>query len=292
MKKLRTYLFLLAIPATLMTSCSDEPINDDGRIYDYERYGLDRPVKSLTVKIYDAECKGSRVVKGDLKSKYSINFNAVGNEKLKKRYTGDGELIGYHEFTYDSNDMLIKKLDYDGNDNLECCTTIEYDGDKLVKQVETYYSEDESGSYENEFVYTHTWDGERLVEQIEEWNGILSAVTEYTSYTKTSHEWTTDDKIFGGEWLCCERFNDSGRLIMYCEDDEVGEVKWNGKNLPVYCKNMTIINNTCPEFSSELLGVSLYMEYEYDEYGNWITQTIYMDEDEDPLLISEREIKY
>lgn len=75
-------------------------------------------------------------------------------------------------------------------------------------------------------------------------------------------------------------------------DKYKGEVKYNDKNLPIYLKGGILSYNTDPGLSSYFDDGEQYMEYEYDDKGNWVRQTVYVGEMKEPYQISERTIVY
>lgn len=71
-----------------------------------------------------------------------------------------------------------------------------------------------------------------------------------------------------------------------------GEIRYNEKNLPVYVKGGDFYYNTGVVLVSMYENNVYYIEYEYDEKGNWIKQIVYEGEMKKPYTISDRTIVY
>lgn len=66
---------------------------------------------------------------------YTAQFNAEGQETSFSRYTPDGKLEGYSDYTYDANGNRSQQLQYSATGNLEYETRFTYDSNKLIQKI-------------------------------------------------------------------------------------------------------------------------------------------------------------
>ena len=66
---------------------------------------------------------------------YTAQFNAEGQETSFSRYTPDGKLEGYSDYTYDANGNRSQQQEYSAAGNLEYETRFTYDGNKLIQEI-------------------------------------------------------------------------------------------------------------------------------------------------------------
>ena len=293
---------------------AEQTNKEDDIVYDYKLYGLDRPVKMVKVRTYEAMSKFGDVVKGELTEGYNVSFNPVGNIELyeeydsygdlvrvskckyndnnllveKANYLGDGELFRLYKREYDKDNNCIKRVIYSGDGALLDYSTYEYEDGNIIRTVnKNYYDEEEHCS-----VYTNKWNGGQLVETVQEYEGEYHSVFKYKRNDKKHYEGVEYDKNGEIKAECSLLLNDLGRLVKESYNDVYREVKWNEKNLPVYLYNMDLYNNTDILYSYGDDIPVYYVEYKYDKMGNWIEQIVYKGEVKKPVSISEREIIY
>ena len=316
MKRVFSYLCPLVFALSIAVSCgtAEQKNKENDVIYDYELYGLNRPVKMVKVRTYEAMSKFGDVVKGELTGGYNMSFNSVGNIEVwedydsygdldyvrkykyndnnllveKASYFRDGELFELYKREYDKNNNWIKQVTYSGDGALLDCFTHEYEDGNLIRTVSKHYYDEE----EHCTVYINKWNGDKLVETVCEYDGEYNSLVKYTHYDKKHYEWVEYDK--NGE-ITAEGsllLNDLGRLVKESYNDVYREVKWNEKNLPVYLYNVNLYNNTniSYPYGDDIPVYSV--EYKYDKIGNWIEQIVYEGEIKKPVSISEREIIY
>ena len=316
MKRVFSYLCPLVFALSIAVSCgtAEQKNKENDVIYDYELYGLNRPVKMVKVRTYEAMSKFGDVVKGELTGGYNMSFNSVGNIEVwedydsygdldyvrkykyndnnllveKASYFRDGELFELYKREYDKNNNWIKQVTYSGDGALLDCFTHEYEDGNLIRTVNKDYYDEE----EHCLVYINKWNGDKLVETVCEYDGEYNSLVKYTHYDKKHYECVEYDK--NGE-ITAEGsllLNDLGRLVKESYNDVYREVKWNEKNLPVYLYNVNLYNNTniSYPYGDDIPVYSV--EYKYDKIDNWIEQIVYEGEIKKPVSISEREIIY
>lgn len=274
-------LIILMGLSALLTSCGNS------WKYHYETYGLDRPVKSIKMNIYEATSKFGDVMKGDLEGVSQVTFNEVGNIETIKRYDGDGDLDGVIKYKYNANNMAIEMSQYDSDGDITIKQTYEYDGDYICSWSTSNRLYNDTPSINTTTIQR---DGEKIIETTSTYNGEHSGSCKYTRYDKKRHEWTVYDKDGNETGQCYEEFDKNGNITKMCTDGVVREVEWKG-NIPVKLKNAEPFG--CTIFWSSNNDESIMLaEYEFDEKGNWITQTIFEGEDKKPIRIIERTINY
>lgn len=274
---------LVAVAALLLASCGSD------RAYDYEYYGLNTPVKSVLVTTYEAESKFGDVVKGDLahNGHYLATFNGVGNLESIASYDDDGDLTSLERFKYNREDRLIELSSFDDDGDIDYQLTYSYEGDQMVAECQKNYW----GDTEEVTQYSHTWRGEQLLETSVTSGGTLVAKIKYSRCDKSGSEWVTyngdgEEVARGSEEL------EDNRIVKRTVDGQSLEVRWNSKKLPVYLRNAHLHNNTMVSWYNNDDECVYYVEYEYDDEGNWIKQIVYEGEIKRPVTISERVITY
>ena len=316
MKRVFSYLCPLVFALSIAVSCgtAEQKNKENDVIYDYELYGLNRPVKMVKVRTYEAMSKFGDVVKGELTEGYNMSFNSVGNIEVWEDYDSYGDLDYVRKYKYNDNNLLVEKASYfrDGElfrlykneydkDN-NCIKTVTYSGDGALLYYSTHEYEDgnlirtvNKDYYDEEehcLVYINKWNGDKLVETVCEYDGEYNSLVKYTHYDKKHYECVEYDK--NGE-ITAEGsllLNDLGRLVKESYNDVYREVKWNEKNLPVYLYNVNLYNNTNISYPYGDDIPVYYVEYKYDKIGNWIEQIVYEGKIKKPVSISEREIIY
>lgn len=277
-------ILLLALCSLIVLSCGND------KTYSYQEYGLNRPVKSIKVTTYEAESKFGEVVKGDLKwnGHYLAEFNSVGNIISLTEYDDDGDLNGVTKYKYNNDDNVIDASEYDEDGKLHYNQSLEYNGSLLSKVTSTLkYSKEE-----NVYVYEITREGETITSETTHHNGELISVVKYSKYDKTGVEWVRYDGDGKETAKGSSLLNKDGKVTKYnLSETEYYEVTWNEKGLPVYLKNAELHNNSYVTYNFHGESV-FYIEYEYDNKGNWIKQTVFEGEMKKPVTISERVIVY
>ena len=82
--------------------------------YDYERYGLNCPVKSVKVTTYKAESKFGDIVKDVLAwdGHYLAKFNTIGNLEEISWFDHEGTLYSVDQYKYNDNNKIVEIGDY------------------------------------------------------------------------------------------------------------------------------------------------------------------------------------
>lgn len=275
----------------LMTLCSLVVLScAKNKRYSYQEYGLDCPVKSIKVTTYEASSKFGEVVKGDLKwnGHYLAEFNSVGNIITLTEYDNDGNLNSVTKCKYNEDDNVTDVSEYDEDGKLEYNQSYEYKGILLVKFTRTFKDTTEE-VYVNEFFR----DGETIIKETTHHNGELRSVVKYNKHDKTGTEWVRYDKDGKEQSRGSSILNEDGKVTRCnLNDKDYYEVTWNEKGLPVYLKNAELYNSSYVSSYNYCDGSIFYIEYEYDNKGNWIKQTLFEGELKKPVTISERVIVY
>ena len=275
----------------LMTLCSFVVLScAKNKTYSYQKYGLDCPVKSIKVTTYEASSKFGEVVKGDLKwnGHYLAEFNSIGNIITLTEYDNDGNLNRVANYKYNEDDNLTNISEYDEDGKLQFNTSFEYKGILLVK-VTTTFKDTTEEVYVNEIFH----DGETIIKESTHHNGELRSVVKYNKNDKTGAEWVCYDKDGNEQSRGSSILNEDGKVTRCnLNDKDYYEVTWNEKGLPIYLKNAELYNSSYVSSYNYCDGSIFYIEYEYDNKGNWIKQTLFEGELKKPVTISERVIVY
>lgn len=258
--------------------------------YDYERYGLNCPVKSVKVTTYKAESKFGDIVKDVLAwdGHYLVKFNTIGNLEEISWFDHEGTLYSVDQYKYNDNNKIVEIASYNYEGALEYRVIYEYVDDKIRSYISTSFW----NNIERKRTFNHKWDGEYIIETDELVNGELESKTKYTNPCKNSREWVEYDKDGKEVLRGYEEYDDCRRIIKRNEGDLHIEVQWNEKNLPTHLKNARLYMNTIISWSDSGNDGEYYVEYEYDKKGNWIKQIVYEGKIKNPQTISERIITY
>lgn len=281
----RNLLLALTI-GILLASCGEE----DKKETTYDIWGLNCPVKSIKVTTYEAKNKFGELTKNGIaeENNYFVAFNTAGKAESVSTFGKEGDLVAMEKYKYDSNGNLTEVSSYGHDGELLCQQLYEYEGTHEVRNINKYLWDDDVDTYE----HTSEWDGEKMVSLTITHNGELESVTKYTKRDKSGNEWVEYDKNGDETGRGSTILDEAGFIKQIKYGEYCGEVERNEKSLPVHTKNARIMRNTMYSFGSAHENEVYYAEYEYDERGNWIKQTIYEGEMKKPVTISEREINY
>lgn len=273
----------MALSSIIILSCGND------KTYSYHEYGLNRPVKSIKVTTYKADSKFGEVVKGDLewKGHYLAEFNSIGNIISLTEYDINGDLDEVSKYKYNEDHNVTDVSEYDEDGKLQYNQSLEYKGILLAKVTSTF-------KYSTEEVYVNEIfrDGEIVIKETAYHNGELISVIKYSKYDKTGAEWVRYDKDGKEQNRGSSILNEDGKITRYnLNDKDYYEVTWNEKGLPVYLKNAELYNSSYVSYDYGDESI-FYIEYEYDNKGNWIKQTVFEGELKIPVNISERVIVY
>lgn len=278
----RSLLLVLSI-GLFLASCGGGGTKNDP-------WGLNCPVKSIKVTTYNAKSKFGEVVKDKIAigNNYIATFNASGDAETISYFDNEGELLSMSKYKYNSDGRLMELSSYDQEGDLDYQHIYEYEGERVIKYVSKYYWDDTTDIYE----VTNEWNGEYLISVKSTRNGELQSVAKYSKWDKSGAEWIeydgNGDEKGRGEIV----YDENGYIKKYNTQTSNVEIERNDKNLPVYIKGARPDSGTGFILSEEYKENTFYIEYEYDERGNWIKQTIYEGEIKMPKTISEREITY
>lgn len=279
----------LAIFAILsMVGCTTAT---DDKTYDYQLYGLNCPVQMVQVKAYKAESKFGDITKGALEwsGHYMVTFNSVGNLDTVKEFDYDGDLYSLERYKYNENGLLVESCTYDEDGDLEHRNDYEYNASgELTKQITTTssYWRDTPTVTTVEFIRNESG----LAEERYTKNNRLLAVLKYHKNDTTGVEFTICDQKSDETTKGYTCLDEKGRVVEEnYGDGVVCKAQWNEKGLPVHTVNYTPYRNThLMKSESE----EYFIEYEYDQNGNWVKQTLYKGALKTPTTIYERVITY
>lgn len=281
----RNLLLALTI-GVLLSSCGGEGKNETK----YDIWGLNCPVKSIKVTTYEAKNKFGEPAKIGIaeEDNYFVAFNTAGKAESVSTFGKEGDLVAMEKYKYDSDGNLTEISSYGHDGELLCQQLYEYEGKRVVRYINKYLWDDDVDIYE----HTNEWDGEKIVSLTTTHNGELQSVTKYTKWDKSGNEWVGYDKNGDETGRGSTILDEAGFIKQIKNGEYCGEVERNDKSLPVHTKNARIMRNTMYNFSTGYEDEVYYAEYEYDQRGNWIKQTVYEGEMRKPVTISEREINY
>ena len=303
---MKSLIFTISTMCILLfvSSCKNEISSD------CKRLGLNTTVKSVQVKTYEAESKFGEIVRGDLDwdGNYLALFDEKGNLTSITDFDDDGELDSKTVFAYDDRNRLITYTQYDWNGDVDISFEYVYDENYLVKLNQKIF--------EKVYLTEYKRNGEEIQESINSVDGEIEETAKYieSSLTRASYvvydnegkelrtvheEYDKDGRLLkqikntGAEtdttiWI----YNKIGYLTEMSTIEYTGEIKYNDKNLPIYIKGGDLYHNTEVALGSWNEDKVYYLEYEYDDKGNWIKQIVYEGEMKKPYTISDRTIVY
>lgn len=287
-----------------VSSCKNE-LSSDCKLL-----GLNTVVTSVQVKTYKAESNFGEIVRGDLNwdGNYLALFDEKGNLTSITDFDDDGELDGKTVYVYDDVNRLINRAYYDWDGEVIFSIENEYEGKYLLKTKQLYRDNISIKEYrrngEKILEYTSYVDGE--VEETAKYleSSLLRASyvvcdsdgkeirTVMEEYDRDGHliKQVNSTGIETDTTMCV--YNKAGYLTEMSASGYKGEIRYNEKNLPVYVKGGDFYYNTGVVLVSMYENNVYYIEYEYDEKGNWIKQIVYEGEMKKPYTISDRTIVY
>lgn len=271
--------------ALILLSCSDITSEKD-----FQKLELNRVVKSCKFTTYETESKFGDIVFEDFVMMGVIEFNSAGNIKTIYDYSEQGDLVDKVEYKYDSDGQLIEARDYnfdiDGEGILVFKETYEYLNGYLSKMT-SYYN----GFYESKLSCIFIREGNKLLERRSYEDGELYEVIKFSKNDKTGYEYISYDGDGNEVDKEAVVFNGKGLVVESRDSETASKVEYNKNNLPVYLENMDF-DVTVGYGYEPASDMKLYIEYEYDQKGNWVRRTIYSGEDKTPNRITVREIEY
>ena len=307
MKILAVMLFV----ASFAMSCGSSAENKkDKKKLSYEQYELNRPVKSIDVRTYEASSKFGEVIKGDpTYGNYLAEFDKAGNLIRKTEYFSDGDVYLVHMYKYDEQNNQIEEMSYSWEGELTALLKYEYnDAGKMVK----YFRYDEDGNvdffgeneYEDEYLvrsrsvrydedgatdeeeWVFNRDGKMLLESSWYMNGKLVNVYKFSKFEENC---VVEGVEYDADGVKLKEFyeesDEHGVKLIKSHDFTDGSeseyrVKRNDRGHIVYI------------YDSQEEHKETYYEYEYDSKGNWTKQVKLEGVMKKPVEIIEREIKY
>lgn len=255
----------------------------------YEEYGLNCPVKSIQVFAYEAESKFGEVIKGDLEwdGHYLAVFDSIGNIDTISTFDDDGDLQGIQKFTYDAG-LLVSVSHYDEDGELEFQSNNEYVDGYVSKSTSTEHWRETPTVRVSEFKRNGRW----MIEETFFKDGVFQGRAKYTKHDAEGAKWVAyNEKGELDTWSSgFEEYNKDGRVVKYGNNSFTGSVEYNKSKLPIYLNRAALYHNQVVFTRSE--EDIYYIDYEYDDKGNWIKQIVFQGETKKPINIYERIIVY
>lgn len=309
MRKL-TFLISILCVTLFFNSCKNSKKSD------CERYGLNTNVKSVSVKSYYAESKFGEIVKGDLDiiGHYLVLFDDKGYLTSISDFIKGEKLIQKIVFAYDDENRLIKETFYNKDGDVSHLEEWVYEGKYLMQ--EKYISDKYVGVREYKrdgekiYEYTDYDNGERLL--IAKFLESSSRRAIYVIYDSLGNELEMVNKEYNEDGRLLKKivngeskadttiwaYNNSGELIKMTTSNYSGEINYNENNLPTYIKGGMVGTSMVDRYKEEPFFLDsfkddeYYIEYEYDDKGNWIKKILYEGDMKKPYRIVERVIVY
>lgn len=300
--KLSVFIVSILCAIIVVTGCKGEISSD------CKKLGLNKVVKSVQVKTYEAESKFGEIIRSDSDCGYLALFDADGNLTSITDFDAEGELDGKTVYEYDEKNHIVKFVSYDWDGEMVFSVNNVYDGKYLIK-TQSVNSDDiylteykRNGESIQEYSYSVNGEVKEIAKYLES-NQLRSS---YIVYDNTGKEIRTVQQEFDKygnllkktistgvkEETTTYAYNKAGYLTEVLTSDYKGEIRYNDKNLPVYVKGGVIYYNTDVYLDQWYEDDVYSIEYEYDNKGNWIKQIVYEGEMKEPHTISERTIFY
>lgn len=264
MKHIITILSLI-----ILTSCGTKMVNE---------YGLNRNVKSFTIKTYDMVSKFGEYCKGEID--LSKDF-----EDCLYEFTKDGLLKS-------KSTLEIRGCEFTGN--IDGKDIYNYDTDGRIISEYSYYSSGDLMSYTN---YEYDSNGNCISKKhFDDDNSLIWTITNIYDTDNRIIKHIHNDEPHNIGVFEKKAYEDDYELT-YVYDDNGKEIKHIIHNF----KTISQKENTYEvEIPNNIIETNEYglvsrinnqtFEYTYDKYGNWITLII--SEDSVPKSLIEREITY
>jgi hypothetical protein len=257
MKKLNQVILLLII--TISCNTNQERLND------LEKLKLEKDIKSIIIKEFDALEKFGEIVEGNHQTPDAvIKFNENGNIL---------ELKDCMLFEENFNNSLrlqtssITKYLYDG---LSLKEKNEYDKNGGLFQ-KWKYTTDTKGNILKEISYNKLGvENYRYVNKYDKLNNLIESIRYYPNSTK-------QDKFQYGS-----NVNDKSEELTNGSDEILSKIKHDDGTFHIYKKGLLIqFNNTVNDYT---------YKYSFDDNNNWIKRIEF--ENDKPIKITKREIEY
>lgn len=272
-------LFLWGLLALfVLTECQEEQKNVPNAL------GLKGNVKSLHSQTYDASVVFDNVMEERIWNEF-YNFNRNGGLTEQRSYDIDNRLSSRSVHKYE-NGICVKETNFNQEGEVSGVNVNVYDGNGNKKEEVRH---DENGnvsdlySYEydrngRQSEYKHTRaNGELVFRRVYEYNKSGNLISE-TDYNEKNVEFSK--KV--------SAYNAGGQLV------EVGHYhngKLSYKVLFEYDDKGLLVSSLTIPYEDKLLAEAKCV-YEYDDHGNWVTETIFDVKKDQVRFITRREIVY
>lgn len=276
MKKRLLFWGILAL--FVLTECQEEQKNVPNAL------GLKGNVKSLHSQTYDASVVFDNVMEERIWNEF-YNFNRNGGLTEQRSYDIDNRLSSRSVHKYE-NGICVKETSFNQEGEVSCVNVNVYDGEGNKKEEVRH---DENGnvsdlySYEydrngRQCEYKHTRaNGELVFRRVYEYNKSGNLVAEI-DYNEKNEEFSKKVSVYNADGQIVESGHYHRGMLSY-------------KVLFEYDDKGLLVSSLTIPYEDKLLAEAKCV-YEYDDHGNWVTETIFDVKKDQVRFITRREIVY
>ena len=272
-------LFLWGLLALfVLTECQEEQKNVPNAL------GLKGNVKSLHSQTYDASVVFDNVMEERIWNEF-YNFNRNGGLTEQRSYDIDNRLSSRSVHKYE-NGICVKETNFNQEGEVSGVNVNVYDGNGNKKEEVRH---DENGnvsdlySYEydrngRQCEYKHTRaNGELVFRRVYEYNKSGNLVAEI-DYNEKNEEFSKKVSVYNADGQIVESGHYHRGMLSY-------------KVLFEYDDKGLLVSSLTIPYEDKLLAEAKCV-YEYDDHGNWVTETIFDVKKDQVRFITRREIVY
>ena len=261
-----------------LTECQEEQKNVPNAL------GLKGNVKSLHSQTYDASVVFDNVMEERIWNEF-YNFNRNGGLTEQRSYDIDNRLSSRSVHKYE-NGICVKETNFNQEGEVSGVNVNVYDGNGNKKEEVRH---DENGnvsdlySYEydrngRQCEYKHTRaNGELVFRRVYEYNKSGNLVAEI-DYNEKNEEFSKKVSVYNADGQIVESGHYHRGMLSY-------------KVLFEYDDKGLLVSSLTIPYEDKLLAEAKCV-YEYDDHGNWVTETIFDVKKDQVRFITRREIVY
>lgn len=259
--------------AVLVTGCGGGDLAEKN---DLGKFGLDRPVRSITVSVMDS---------ATAVSSYVAEFNKRGQLTSFRLFLKGGALQYGERYKYSSDGSKATMISYDSNNEDTGRFEYEFDGRFTRKYTAYNMNSQEVQRWENENDGVHVTES-RFYNECD-----LATITvnkyDGNAFTQVLLDSNRDTIGVGkGEET------PSGKIKSARSEGLQFDIEYDDKDLPVSSFNILVNTYDGLEYNLRAEGCTVRYEYEFDEKGNWVSRTSYIEGVSVPEECIVREIEY
>lgn len=255
----------------LFTNCTNP---NDEKLTDLDELNIKGNVKSITVKIFEAEEKFGKAVKTTMEDFYKQMFNENGFITEMHLFNTEEVKVATSFYNYDEKGnknerIFVFEIESNEGNKIKRTTKSTYMyNEQGFKLEENNYSTD--NLFESKVTYIYNESNLKIEQNTYNANGEL---IEKQTYKYNKERQVSESKIY-----LIENGSEHNSTTEYWYNDKGDRSKMRFVSINKFA-HIDILSS---------------FEYEYDEKGNWIKETIYSEEPSErkPFKITEREIEY